>query len=85
MLSHFFVEEGSFKLANIQRWPCILLSVGFTLHKIDFFYVLNMLNFYISRWKNDHTPMDHAGYNEGYYTSREFPIQNFHRRTTDIL
>ena len=20
-----------------------------------------------------------------YYTSREFPIQNFHRRTTDIL
>ena len=56
MLSHFFMEEGLFKLANIQRWSCILLSVGFTLHEIIFFYVLNMLNVYISRWKNDHTP-----------------------------
>ena len=25
------------------------------------------------------------GYIFFYYTSREFPIQNFHRRTTDIL
>ena len=24
----------SFKLANIQRWPCILLSDDFTLYKI---------------------------------------------------
>ena len=30
-----FMEEG--KLANIQRWPCILLSVDFTLHKINLF------------------------------------------------
>ena len=49
MLSHFFMEEGSFKLANIQRLSCILLPVGFTLHKINFFYVPNMLNVYISR------------------------------------
>ena len=39
MLNHLFMEEGpvSFKLANIQRWPCILLSVDFTLHKINLF------------------------------------------------
>ena len=39
MLNHLFMEEGpvSFKLANIQRWPCILLSVDFTLHKITLF------------------------------------------------
>ena len=31
------MEKGpvSFKLANIQRWPSILLSVDFTLRKIN--------------------------------------------------
>ena len=62
MLSHFFMEEGSFKLANIQRWSCILLSVGFTLHKINFFCVLNMLNCYIS---GERMIILHAGYIEG--------------------
>ena len=39
MLNHLFMEEGpvSFKLANIQRWPCLLMSVIFTLHKINLF------------------------------------------------
>ena len=36
-------------LANIQRWPCILLSVDFTLHKKIYSLVLNILYFYIFR------------------------------------
>ena len=37
MLNHFLWKRVSFKLADIQRWPCILLSVDFTLHKINLF------------------------------------------------
>ena len=44
-----FMDGVSFKLANIQRWPCKLLSVDFPLHKVNLSYVLNMLNFYIFR------------------------------------
>ena len=40
MLNHFLWKRVSFKLANIQRWPCILLSVDFTLHEINLFYIL---------------------------------------------
>ena len=52
MLKHFLWKGVSFKLANIQRLPCILLSADFTLHKIDLFYVLNMLNLYfqVKEW-----------------------------------
>ena len=46
MLNHFLWKRVSFKLANIQRLPCILLSADFILHKIDLFHVLNMLNLY---------------------------------------
>ena len=54
MLNHLFIEESPvlFKLTNIQRWPCTLLSVDFTLHKINLFIGERMI-------------MLHAGYNEG--------------------
>ena len=50
----FIMEEGpvSFKLADIQRWPCILLSVDFTKHNINLFIGEKMI-------------ILHAGYNEG--------------------
>ena len=48
MLNHPFSEEGpvSFELANIQRWPCILLSLDFTLHKINLFISERMIIFH---------------------------------------
>ena len=54
------MEEGpvSFKLANIQRWPCILLSLDFTLHKINLFISERMIRI-------------HAGYNEGFVPKAE--------------
>ena len=48
-LTSFLWKKVSFKLAKIQRWPCILLSVDFTLHKTNLLYVLNMPNFYMFR------------------------------------
>ena len=60
MLNHLFMEEGlvSFKSANIQHWPCILLSVDFTLHKINLFICERMIIIL-------------AGYNEGFVPNAE--------------
>ena len=44
----FLWKRVLFELANIQRLPCILLSVDFTLHKINLFYVLKMFTFIFS-------------------------------------
>ena len=51
-------DPVSFKLDNIQRWPCILLSVDFTLHRIDLFIGERMI-------------ILHAGYNEGFLPNAE--------------
>ena len=54
MLNHLFMEEGpvSFKLANIQRWPCILLSVDFTLHKINYFIGERMIILHVGSMRD---------------------------------
>ena len=51
-------DPVSFKLANIQRWPCILLSVDFTLHRINLLICERMI-------------ILHAGYNEGFVPNAE--------------
>ena len=54
------MEEGpvSFKLANIQRWPCIILSFDFTFEKINLFIGERLI-------------ILHAGYNEGFVPNAE--------------
>ena len=62
MPNHLFMEDGpgSFKLANIQRRPCISLSVDFTLHtcKINLFISERMI-------------ILHAEYNDGFVPNAE--------------
>ena len=48
----------SFKLANIQRWPCLLI-VDSTLHKINLF-IGTKYHF------RERMIILHAGYNEGF-------------------
>ena len=52
MLNNFLWKRVSFKLANIQRWPCILLSVDFTLHKINLFIGSKYKRCFMFIWTN---------------------------------
>ena len=56
MLNHLFMEKGpvSFKLANIQSWPCILLSVYFTLHKTNLFNGEKMIILYAGTMRDSY-------------------------------
>ena len=61
MLNHFFMEEGFVQNGkkNIQRRPCILLSVDFTLHKINLFISTKIFS-------GERMIILHAGFNEGF-------------------
>ena len=58
MLNHFLWKRVSFKLANIQRWACILI-VDFTLHKINLFIGTKYALL-------ERMIILHTGYNEGF-------------------
>ena len=70
MLNHFFLwKRVSFKMANIQRWPCILLSVDFTLHKINLFIGTKIFS-------SERMIILHAGYNEGFVPNAQKSFYN---------
>ena len=57
------MEEGFIQIGKHSTLAVHITSVDFTLHKINLFYVLNILNFYIYRWR---MIILLAGYNEGF-------------------
>ena len=64
-------------ISNVQISICLLFKISCYMHNV-FRYLHNAFCYV-------HILIRYVQNIFCYYTSREFPIQNFHRRTTDIL